>query len=166
MRQRSQTQFRRLTNMSKANMDKKIIVFDIDGTLANIQHRRQYVASRPKNWAAFNAGMKFDTVYEDIKWMNANFAAQGHTIILCSGRGEESRDITSAWLNRNGIFFDDLYMRADKDYRQDSIVKVELLEQIQQKYGKPWLWLDDRQQVVDAIRSQGVRVLQVAPGDF
>jgi phosphoglycolate phosphatase-like HAD superfamily hydrolase len=147
-------------------MDKKIIVFDIDGTLANIQHRRQYVASRPKNWAAFNAGMKFDTVYEDIKWMNVNFGAQGHTIILCSGRSEESRDITSSWLNRNGIFFDDLYMRAAKDHRQDSIVKVELLEQIRQKYGEPWLWLDDRQQVVDAIRSQGVRVLQVAPGDF
>ena len=71
-------------------MDKKIIVFDIDGTLANIQHRRQYVASRPKNWAAFNAGMKFDTVYEDIKWMNVNFAAQGHTIILTTHYLEEA----------------------------------------------------------------------------
>ena len=144
----------------------KIIVFDIDGTIANIEHRRHWVASKPKNWAAFNAGMVHDTVHEDIKWINVNFAAQGHTMIMCSGRGEESRAVTSQWLNDNGIFFDDLYMRAHNDHRQDSIVKVELLEQIRQKHGDPFLWFDDRNQVVDAIRAQGVRVLQVAPGDF
>jgi hypothetical protein len=43
---------------------------------------------------------------------------------------------------------------------------VELLNDIIGNYGKPWLWFDDRQQVVDAIRAQGVRVMQVAPGDF
>jgi hydroxymethylpyrimidine pyrophosphatase-like HAD family hydrolase len=35
----------------------KTIVCDIDGTVANIEHRRQYVATKPKNWKAFNAGM-------------------------------------------------------------------------------------------------------------
>jgi hypothetical protein len=144
----------------------KIIVFDIDGTIANIEHRRHWVASKPKNWAAFNAGMSLDTVYEDIKWINTNFAAQGHTIILCSGRGEDSRAVTTTWLNTNGIFFDDLYMRDHGDHRQDSIVKTELLAQIREQHGEPYLWFDDRTQVVDAIRAQGVRVLQVAPGDF
>jgi hypothetical protein len=57
-------------------------------------------------------------------------------------------------------------MRSAGDYRQDSIVKVELLQQIREKHGEPFLWIDDRQQVVDAIRAEGVRVLQVAPGDF
>jgi hypothetical protein len=57
-------------------------------------------------------------------------------------------------------------MRAEKDYRKDSIVKVELLEQIRKDFANPWLWVDDRQQVVDAIRGEGIRVLQVAPGDF
>ena len=57
-------------------------------------------------------------------------------------------------------------MRAEKDNRKDSIVKVELLQQIRKDYGEPFLWFDDRSQVVNAIRAQGVRVLQVAPGDF
>jgi hypothetical protein len=57
-------------------------------------------------------------------------------------------------------------MRSIGDFRKDSIVKVELLQQIIYDYGKPYLWFDDRQQVVDAIRAEGVRVLQVAPGDF
>jgi hypothetical protein len=57
-------------------------------------------------------------------------------------------------------------MRASGDNRKDSIVKVELLHDIQRDYDWPWLWVDDRDQVVKAIREQGVRVLQVAPGDF
>jgi hypothetical protein len=41
-----------------------------------------------------------------------------------------------------------------------------LLDQIRSDYGDPWLWFDDRNQVVDAIRACGVRVLQVAEGNF
>lgn len=145
----------------------KIIVFDIDGTLADVTHRRQYVATKPKNWAAWNAGMSRDTVHEDIRWMLMKFYRNpGVEIIICSGRGEENREVTETWLNENRIPFTELYMRKEKDYRQDYIVKVELLAQIREDYGNPFLWIDDRQQVVDAIRAQGVRVLQVAPGDF
>ena len=145
----------------------KVIVFDIDGTLANVDHRRQFVASRPKNWAAWNAGMANDTVHEDILWMLDSFQRRPDTrIIICSGRGEETRAVTEKWLEDNSIAFDSLYMREEGDYRKDSIVKVELLQQIRADYGNPWLWIDDRQQVVDAIRAEGVRVLQVAPGDF
>jgi FMN phosphatase YigB (HAD superfamily) len=145
----------------------KIIVFDIDGTLADVTHRRQYVATKPKNWAAWNAGMSRDTVHEDIRWMLMKLRrVPGSKTILCSGRGEETREVTEQWLSDNRIPYEDLYMRKAKDYRQDSIVKVELLAQIREEHGEPYMWFDDRQQVVDAIRAEGVRVLQVAPGDF
>lgn len=144
----------------------KVIVFDIDGTLADVTHRRQYVASKPKNWAAWNAGMARDTLYADIASLLDIFADKGYVIILCSGRGEETRAVTEQWLQDNNLLYQKLYMRTEKDYRKDSIVKVELLQQIRQDYGNPYLWFDDRAQVVDAIRAEGIRVLQVAPGDF
>jgi acid phosphatase class B len=144
----------------------KVIVFDIDGTVANITHRRHWVATKPKNWAAFNAGMAQDTVYTDIKYIYDTFAAEGNTIIFCSGRGEENRDVTESWLHANGFAWSALYMRAAGDHRPDNIVKTELLAVIRAHFGEPYLWFDDRNQVVDAIRAQGVRVLQVAPGDF
>ena len=144
----------------------KIVVFDIDGTLANVEHRRQFVANRPKNWAAWNAGMPNDTVNEDIKWMLNSFLDADATIILCSGRGEETRAVTEQWLRDSAIYSAALFMRKAKDYRKDSIVKVELLQQIREQWGEPFLWVDDRKQVVDAIRAEGIRVLQVAPGDF
>ena len=143
----------------------KVIVCDIDGTVANIVHRRQYVATKPKNWKAFNAGMAQDTVYTDIQWMVTNLSMYSN-LVFCSGRGEEQRAVTEQWLADNKFTYEGLYMRAKGDYRQDSIVKVELLKQIREKHGEPFLWIDDRQQVVDAIRAEGVRVVQVAPGDF
>jgi len=143
----------------------KTIVCDIDGTVANIEHRRQYVATKPKNWKAFNAGMAQDTVYEDIQWMVTSLSMFSN-FVFCSGRGEENREITEQWLADNKFTYEGLYMRAKGDYRQDSVIKVELLQQIREKYGEPYLWIDDRNQVVDAIREQGIRVIQVAPGDF
>lgn len=145
----------------------KIIVMDIDGTLANVDHRRQFIATKPKNWAAWNKAMSRDTVHEDIRWLLDSIRNRNNTqIIVCSGRGEETRAVTEQWLSDNNIYFLALFMRKEKDYRKDSIVKVELLQQIREQFGEPFLWFDDRQQVVDAIRAEGVRVLQVAPGDF
>lgn len=144
----------------------KVIVFDIDGTIADMEHRRHWVATKPKNWPAFNAGMARDTVHKDIAGLMDMFADKDYTILLCSGRGEESRAVTEAWLADNDLPYKQLYMRGLQDYRQDSIVKVELLAQIRAQHGNPWLWFDDRQQVVDAIRAEGVRVLQVASGNF
>lgn len=144
----------------------KVIVFDIDGTLANIEHRRQYVATKPKNWKAFNAGIVNDTPHEDIVWLSRRLFAHNTTVILCSGRGEEQREVTEKQMKDFGVTFDKLFMRPAGDYRQDSIVKVELLQQIRSEFGNPFLWFDDRTQVVNAIRAEGVRVLQVAPGDF
>lgn len=144
----------------------KIVVFDIDGTLANTDHRKKYVATKPKNWAAWNAAMADDTVHEDIKDLLDTLRNSGSTIVICSGRGEETRGITEKWLADNHIRYSAFYMRAEKDFRQDGIVKTELLDKIRSEWGEPDLWIDDRQQVVDAIRAQGVRVLQVAPGDF
>lgn len=144
----------------------KIACFDIDGTIANIEHRRHWVSSKPKNWPAFNAGMVNDTPHDDIVEMMDILASQDFIIVLCSGRNEDTREVTESWLTSNDIPYARLYMRAEKDYRSDDIVKVELLNRIRQDYGEPRFWFDDRNQVVNAIRAEGVRVFQVAPGDF
>ena len=144
----------------------KVIVFDIDGTLANIEHRRSFVATKPKNWKAFNAGIVNDTPHQDLVELTWMFHSQLHQVILCSGRGEEQREVTEVQMNRFGVFYRKLFMRPAKDHRPDDIIKVELLQQIRSEFGNPWLWFDDRSRVVNAIRAEGVRVLQVAPGDF
>ena len=147
-------------------MDRKDFCFDIDGTLANIEHRRQYVASKPKNWKAFNASMHLDTPHDDIVFLAKLFKQLGHRIILCSGRGEEQRKVTEKWLKDHDIQYDALYMRKEQDYRSDNIVKSELLDQLLLDGYSPFMVFDDRDQVVDMWRKRGIRCCQVAPGDF
>ena len=146
------------------------IIFDIDGTLADITHRRHHVMTKPKNWKAFIAGASQDAVNEPIARVARHFAVWGaHRIILCSGRNEAQREITEAWLAEmwgEGARHERLYMRADLDYRADDIIKSELLDKILADGYHPELVFDDRKRVVDMWRRRGLTCCQVAEGDF
>jgi hypothetical protein len=144
-----------------------VVVFDIDGTIANNNHRRPHLIGEKKDWKSYNATMIKDGLIRDVADLMFELSAN-HDIILCTGREEVYRNVTVAWLRNYNLTrcIVDVFMRPEKDYRSDAIVKVELLNIITELYGKPWLWFDDRQQVVDAIRAEGIRVMQVAPGDF
>ncbi len=144
----------------------KAVIFDIDGTLANIQHRRMYVASKPKNWRAFNLAMVNDTVYPDILELYNLFKEAGYTMIIVSGRSEESRKVTEEWLAKYEIVYTKLYMRPLKDNRSDAIVKQEILQQILENGYVPLMAIDDRNRVVNMWRSNGIRCLQVCDGDY
>lgn len=142
-----------------------IVVFDIDGTLCDVTHRVHYWRETPKNWDKFKSEMINDTPIRPICKLAREMWAAGHTILLCSGRGEDSRDLTERWMRDNKIIFDKIYMRAEKDFRHDAIVKQELLDQIIDEFGKPDLWFDDRPRVVKMLRSNGIFVADVYQGE-
>jgi len=142
------------------------IIVDIDGTIADLQHRRVYINSKPKNYAAFERGIPHDLPHQHvIDVVNALYDA-GWRIVLCSGRGEQSRGVTEEWLVKHGVKYHVLFMRAKGDYRADNIVKMELLDKILEAGYNPSFAFDDRDQVVVAWRDRGVPCFQVAPGDF
>ena len=146
-----------------------LVIFDLDNTLANMKHRVHYVRSKPKNWPAFEKGIPNDTPKEDIVNLYRVFAKSGdHTIILCSGRNEDTREDTEAWLIKHDLQqHERLYMRKSKDYRKDSIVKYEMADEIEAEFGKISVVIDDRDQVVSMWRNErGITCLQCAPGDF
>jgi hypothetical protein len=151
---------------------KKLFVFDIDGTLSDLEHRRHWIRNKPKNYGAFYSSLHLDTCHEPIAWLARQFYFDGHKVVLCSGRpdqieeGVNTRQLTEEWLTKFDIKHHGLYMRKGQDYRQDDLIKVELLAKIREDHGEPDLWFDDRSRVVQAIRGQGVRVLQVSEGDF
>lgn len=143
-----------------------LVVFDIDGTLANIEHRLDYVRSKPKNWKAFDAGIPNDKVNEPVAEVFDAMVLGDHTVILASGRNERSRKATVDWLNRNSFgSYAKLYMRKADDFRNDSIVKREMLDEIIADYGKkPDMVFDDRPRVVNMWRDAGIFVFDVYQG--
>ena len=151
-------------------MKHNIFVFDIDGTLANIEHRKHLIESKPKNWNKFfKDGIKdlpILPVAEILCQLADNNRSEFNPskIILATGRPEKYRQLTLDWISENIInldFIEKLYMRPDKDYRSDCIVKVEQSQMIEEKYGKIMMWFDDRAPVIQALRGHGVFVVDV-----
>lgn len=133
------------------------IICDLDGTLSDCRARLHFV--KEKNWKEFYANLGSDMVIEPVARL-LDAIKLDYPIILCSGRPEDYRGATESWLKDNRIPYNGLYMRAKGDFRQDAIIKMELLEQIREDGYEPFIVIDDRQQVVDAWRRAGLTVLQ------
>lgn len=147
-------------------MNKNVVVFDLDGTLANCEHRRHHLQGKRPNWDAFNDECHLDTINEPIaKLAHAMFLC-GYQILICSGRmaTPSVADKTVAWLADHHIPYHKLMMRQMDDFRKDAEVKAEFIEEI----GADTILfsVDDRNQVVQEWRDHGITCLQCAEGDF
>jgi phosphoglycolate phosphatase-like HAD superfamily hydrolase len=150
-----------------------IFLVDIDGTLADLSHRLHFIQQKPANWKAFFAACPDDSpIWDVIDTVNA-LSDSGANIILVTGRSEDVEEQTENWLDVYLNRWSAMYMRKSGDHREDNIVKSELLDQIiadQKPVGdeNPKITgvFEDRQQVVDMYRARGLRVFQVAKGDF
>jgi phosphoglycolate phosphatase-like HAD superfamily hydrolase len=144
-----------------------IVVFDIDGTLADISHRLHHIEGANKNWDAFFADVSEDVCIEPIRRLLWSVQDAGYQIAFCTGRPEKTRLMTELWLLANvAIGSDDylLYMRSDSDRRPDYEVKAGMLEKIGSH--NILFVVEDRQQVVDMWRRNGVMCLQCADGHY
>jgi predicted secreted acid phosphatase len=142
------------------------VIFDIDGTLMDIQHRKKYVEQRPKDWTKFRQATGKDSPKKEIFDIAKSMQKAGHNIIIASGRNKSQRPITLMQLMGEGLVFRALYMRSDSDYRPDHVVKEGMLNKMKEHGWNPQLVFDDRTSVVDMWRSKGLTAVQVAPGDF
>ena len=138
-----------------------------DGTLADIEHRRVFLQGDRPDWARFNAAMGEDTPNRPIVDLYQTLWASGaYDLQIVTGRNEAFRKVTETWLTWNEIPFTRVLMRADKDNRPDNIIKGEFLEQLRAEGRDIAFAVDDRQQVVDMWRANGVTCLQCDVGDF
>lgn len=145
-------------------MTEEIVIFDIDGTLADVSERIHHVRKKPKNWPAFFRGMAQDkAIHSMVRLCNILYDS-GIQIILCSGRSEEHRDETVRWMAQQGVRYHKLILRENSDRRSDTEVKREMLAQIDKS--KILFVVEDRSRVVEMWRSEGLVCLQCAPGEF
>ena len=128
----------------------EIAIFDIDGTLADISAREHHVRSHPKNWKAFFEGMAEDKAVASIVRLCNILYDAGVYIILCSGRNEEHRPETIDWMERIGVKYHEIRLRADGDMRSDVKAKREMLAGVDRN--KILFVVEDRSRVVEMWR--------------
>jgi putative acid phosphatase of HAD superfamily subfamily IIIB len=142
----------------------EIVIFDIDGTLADVSERIHHVKKKPKNWNAFFQGMAQDKAIHSMVRLCNTLYESGIRILLCSGRNEEHRPQTVQWLAQQGVNYHELILRRDGDMRSDTVAKREMLAGIDRS--KILFVVEDRSRVVEMWRSEGLVCLQCAPGEF
>jgi len=147
----------------------KWIIFDLDGTLADIEDRRQLCTKEngKMDWNKF-----FDP--ENIKldkpnWPVINtllaFVQAGYKIAIFTGRSASTLDATKKWLHEYGIEYNAFKMRPERNFRPDEQLKLKWLNDMDWKDNVECVF-DDRQKVVDMWREIGLTCMQVAPGNF
>jgi uncharacterized HAD superfamily protein len=148
---------------------------DIDGTLANAEHRIHLLPKSPtfestgltpdEGWLAFYAEAKNDTINHEIRELN-NLMAMRYEIIIITGRPETEREMTEAWLQKHNINYSQLLMRPAGDRRPDTVIKKELLDELRELTYEPLFAVEDRAGVTAMWRENGVRCLQVCEGNY
>lgn len=139
---------------------KAYVVIDLDGTLADNRHRLGV-----NDWDEYDKLADRDLVNEAVLGLLTRWQASGGTVIILSSRNERHVEKTRRWLKINLIEPDHLFLRPDKDFRQDGEVKLSLLDKYFESreiaLANVEFIVDDNERVIDTFKHAGFAVLQV-----
>lgn len=158
--------------------DNKWVIFDLDGTLADIEKRRAK-ATKPDgklNWKVFfdPENIKLDEPNHPVIQMAQSLAETGHKIAIFSGRSKATKDVTRDWLKQYNIPYSILKMRPtshpwafmpDEKLKQDWFNHLFVYPENKSE-AEVVAVFDDRDKVVKMWREIGLTCMQVAPGNF
>ena len=166
-------------------MKDKWFIFDLDGTIADIEDRRILCTKENSkiDWGRFfdPENIKLDKPNMRVITMMNAFTDAGFKIAIFSGRSKRTKEATKEWLKKYNVPYNVLKMRPSNTAGsiQPNDRKLEFMpdEQLKQlwlddlfpgefKYLNLIAVFDDRDKVVKMWRNQGLRCCQVAEGDF
>ena len=156
-------------------MTKDTIIFDLDGTLADIDKRRA-VSQKDDgkmDWKKFfdPANISLDQPNHPVIQMAQVLHDKGFKIVIFSGRSKATKDATKNWLADNKVPYDVLKMRPTGHpwaFMPDDKLKKHWLDDIfpDDQKNRIATVFDDRDKVVNMWRANGLTCMQVAPGNF
>ena len=149
----------------------KVVVFDIDSTLANGEHRDHLYHGRDSDtWDEYITASLYDTPHEEIQWLNHIISYQSDAyIIVLTARSESGKDLTTKWLTAHHIKYNEIIFKPEQDAINrlpDHIFKENVLNDLIKRNLTPFIVFEDNSLVVDMFRSRNIPVCQVRPGKY
>ena len=152
------------------------LVFDLDDTIANSQHRVQKylwnvdTGERIENpdWDAFFEQCHLDTLLP-AGVLARHHLESGHDVRIWTARCASVRNKTVKWLQDNDIWLrhaSHLRMRPINNRIDDDLLKLSWLKEEEKLGFRPDIIFEDRKRLVDMYRDNGYTVFQVDYGDF
>lgn len=145
--------------MSKPST-RDVVLFDLDGTLININSIAQLVG----DWDEFHPAAFRCPANEPMIDYARICQKMGFEIIIISGKPAAYLQHTAEWLCLRGIIPDAILMRPLNNHMSDAELKPALVEA---HIGPDWkgrvlFAIEDRDKMVDAWRATGIMCLQCA----
>lgn len=152
----------------------KTVIFDLDGTLADITKRREMATKENGkiDWGIFfkPENIWFDKPNVPVIEM-AKILSQKHRIVILSGRSKATKQETIRWLKKFEVPFDVIKMRPTTKewlFMPDDELKQHWLDSLfpGDKKDNILCIFDDRDKVVKMWRKNGLTCFQVDEGNF
>lgn len=138
------------------------ILYDVDGTLADVSGLRHYVTGADRNFDKFH---RESVNAPPIQWV-VDHARQtydiGWKVLIVTARSDKYKNSTGFWLAMYEIPHHDLFMRRQGDSRPDYEVKKDILRTIRQAY-TPLMAVDDNPNVIRLWQEEGLSTI-IVPG--
>lgn len=138
------------------------VIFDMDGTLADVSGIRHHVIQHPKDFDAFHAASVDVPPHQWVADAARAVKHAGHDVVIVTARTHKWRHHTAWFLALNDIPSDALFMRANSDQRPDVDVKRDILATIRKTWDVVWAF-DDNPSIVALWRDNNIPVT-VVPG--
>lgn len=143
-------------------MKPNALIVDVDGTLVDVSSIRHYVVPptpMPKGWYKDFHAFHSHSVTCPPNRAVVDHAIRAHLlgtkVLIVTARRAMYRHATAWWLALNGVPSDALYMRGDKDGREDYLVKKDILDSIRTRYNVIHA-VDDNPSVIALWEEEGI----------
>jgi hypothetical protein len=148
---------------------RKAVISDIDGTLASSLWRSRLVdgdISGARSWDEyFEAADRDRLIVDTLARVMTCVERCGAALVIVTGRPQRYRYNTEFWLGTHDILYDELWMRADGDWRRDVEIKRDIYAQeVEPRYEVAAVF-EDRASALGMYRGLGLAVVAcVDPG--
>lgn len=141
---------------------KTAVIFDMDGTLANVSSIRHHLTKFEetkrrviKHFDRFHAESVNVPPHSHV--VNAAQVAKmlGHDVLIVTARKHMWRNHTAWWLAINNVPSDALFMRNNLDNRKDYEVKRDILSTIREAWNPIHAW-DDNPNIIRLWKEEGI----------
>jgi FMN phosphatase YigB (HAD superfamily) len=138
------------------------VIFDMDGTLADVSSIRHLVTGPDRNFHAFHRESINCPAHRWVVRRAHAEKAAGRSIIIMTARQQKYGRITGMWLALHDVPSDVMYMRRDNDGRPDYEIKKDLFTAASRRF-RVRAAVDDNPNVLKLWNELGLDVT-VVPG--
>lgn len=140
---------------------RRTILIDVDHSISNAFWRDPMIGAN--DWNEYHAASIGDEPIWDTLYLLRALSDDDYNIVALTARPEKWRQLTMSWMHKFAVPVDELLMRADENYRSAPELKLELVaarfgDRIKDEVA---FMIDDREDVIDAMRGLGISCMQI-----